>query len=92
MRTIKFLNFSVDPWPARGSPCLRAIELAGDEPSVPCQDGVRQGGSRHLAECLAKLAGARGYDVAVNYKSNAKAAGDVVDAMKATGGKAVAMG
>src|ERR1019366_428708 len=49
----QFLNFSVDPWPARGSPFLRAIELAGDEPSVPCQDGVRQGGSRHLAECLA---------------------------------------
>src|ERR1022692_4087841 len=49
----QFLNFSVDPWPARGSPFLRAIELAGDEPSVPCQDDVRQGGSRHLAECLA---------------------------------------
>src|ERR1035437_2199346 len=49
----QFLNFSVDPWPARGSPFLRAIELTGDEPSVPCQDGVRQGGSRHLAECLA---------------------------------------
>jgi hypothetical protein len=30
----QFLNFSVDPWPARGSPFLRAIELAGDEPSV----------------------------------------------------------
>src|ERR1035441_5260234 len=41
--------------PAVGSSpsALRAIELAGDEPSVPCQDGVRQGGSRHLAECLA---------------------------------------
>src|ERR1035437_4763695 len=49
----QLLNFSVDPWPAWGSPFLRAIELAGDEPSVPCQDGVRQGGSRHLAECLA---------------------------------------
>src|ERR1017187_10207081 len=49
----QLLIFSVDPWPARGSPFLRAIELAGDEPSVPCQDGVRQGGSRHLAECLA---------------------------------------
>src|SRR5665811_310564 len=49
----QLLNFSVDPWPARGSTCPRSIELAGDEPSVPCQDGVRQGGSRHLAECLA---------------------------------------
>src|SRR5450759_3108666 len=33
----QFLSVSVDPWPARGSPFLRAIELAGDEPSVPCQ-------------------------------------------------------
>src|ERR1035437_6598507 len=49
----QLLNFSVDPWPARGSPFLRPIELARDEPSVPCQDGVRKGGSRHLAECLA---------------------------------------
>src|SRR5450759_2594494 len=49
------------------------------------------GGSRGIGAATAKLAGARGYDVAVNYKSNAKAAGDVVDAMKATGGKAVAI-
>src|ERR1035437_7662622 len=49
----QLLNFSVDPWPARGSPFQRAIELAGDEPSVPCQDGIRQGRIRHLAECLA---------------------------------------
>src|SRR5665647_2949948 len=46
------LNCLVDPRLAWAS-MLRAIELAGDEPSVPCQDGVRQGGSRHLAECLA---------------------------------------
>jgi NAD(P)-dependent dehydrogenase (short-subunit alcohol dehydrogenase family) len=31
------------------------------------------------------------YDAAVNYKSNAKAAGTVVDAVKAAGGKAVAI-
>src|SRR5450631_339665 len=49
----QLLNFSVDPWPAWGSTCPRSIELASNEPSVPCQDGVRQGGSRHLAECLA---------------------------------------
>jgi hypothetical protein len=49
----QFLNFSVDRWPARDSTCSRSIELASDEPSVPCQDGVRQGGSRHLAEGLA---------------------------------------
>src|ERR1039457_5521246 len=49
------------------------------------------GGSRGIGACTAKFAGARGYDVAVNYKSNAKAAGSVVDAVKAAGGKAVAL-
>src|SRR5664279_6229737 len=49
------------------------------------------GGSRGIGAATAKLAGARGYDVAVNYKSNAKAASSVVDAVKAAGGKAVAL-
>ena len=49
------------------------------------------GGSRGIGASTCKLAGARGYDVAVNYKSNAKAAADVVDAVKAAGGKAVAI-
>ena len=49
------------------------------------------GGSRGIGACTAKFAGARGYDVAVNYKSNTKAAADVVDAVKAAGGKAVAI-
>src|ERR1019366_2784672 len=49
----QFLDFSVDPWPAPGSTCPRSIELASDEPSVPCQDGVWPGCSRHLVEGLA---------------------------------------
>jgi NAD(P)-dependent dehydrogenase (short-subunit alcohol dehydrogenase family) len=49
------------------------------------------GGSRGIGASTARLAGARGYDVAINYKSNAKAAGSVVDAVKASGGKAVAL-
>jgi len=49
------------------------------------------GGSRGIGASTCRLAGARGYDVAVNYKSNAKAAADVVDAVKAAGGKAVAI-
>src|ERR1039457_831093 len=49
----QLFDFSVNPRPARGSTLLRAIELASDEPSVPSQDGIRQGGSRHLAERLA---------------------------------------
>jgi NAD(P)-dependent dehydrogenase (short-subunit alcohol dehydrogenase family) len=49
------------------------------------------GGSRGIGASTARLAGARGYDVAVNYKSNAKAAASVVDAVKASGGRAVAL-
>ncbi len=49
------------------------------------------GGSRGIGASTARLAGARGYDVAVNYKSNAKAAAGVVDAVKAAGGRAVAL-
>jgi NAD(P)-dependent dehydrogenase (short-subunit alcohol dehydrogenase family) len=49
------------------------------------------GGSRGIGAATARLAGERGYDVAVNYKSNAKAAGAVVDAVKGSGGRAVAM-
>jgi NAD(P)-dependent dehydrogenase (short-subunit alcohol dehydrogenase family) len=48
------------------------------------------GGSRGIGASTAKLAGARGYDVAVNYKSNSNAAAGVVAAVKAAGGKAVA--
>lgn len=49
------------------------------------------GGSRGIGASTARLASARGYDVAVNYKSNAKAAEGVVDAVKAAGGKAAAL-
>ena len=49
------------------------------------------GGSRGIGAATARLAGARGYDVAVNYKSNAKAAASVLDAVKSGGGKAVAV-
>jgi NAD(P)-dependent dehydrogenase (short-subunit alcohol dehydrogenase family) len=49
------------------------------------------GGSRGIGAATAKLAGARGYDVAVNYKSNSNAAAGVVDAVKKAGGKAIAV-
>ncbi len=49
------------------------------------------GGSRGIGASTARLAGARGYDVAVSYKSNAKAAAEVVAAVQAAGGKAVAI-
>lgn len=49
------------------------------------------GGSRGIGAATCRMAGARGYDVAVNYKSNSGAAQDVVDAVKAAGGKAIAI-
>lgn len=49
------------------------------------------GGSRGIGAATARMAAQRGYDVAVNYKSNAKAAAEVVDVVKAAGGKAVAI-
>src|SRR5262245_19469461 len=48
----QFLNCPLDPRSAWAS-ILRAIELARDEPSVPSQNGIRQSGSRYVAECLA---------------------------------------
>jgi NAD(P)-dependent dehydrogenase (short-subunit alcohol dehydrogenase family) len=49
------------------------------------------GGSRGIGAATAKLAGAAGYDVAVNYKSNANAAASVVASIKTAGGSAVAV-
>ena len=49
------------------------------------------GGSRGIGAATARLAGARGYDVAVNYHTNANAAASVVDAVKKAGGKAAAV-
>lgn len=49
------------------------------------------GGSRGIGAATAQLAAKAGYDVAVNYKGNAKAAAAVVDAVKAAGGRSVAL-
>jgi hypothetical protein len=48
----QLLDFFADWRLARCSTCMRPIEFASDEPSVPSQDGVWQSGSRHLAEGL----------------------------------------
>ena len=47
------------------------------------------GGGRGIGASTARLAGERGYDVAINYVSNAKAATQTADAVKKSGGKAV---
>lgn len=49
------------------------------------------GGSRGIGAAAARMAGARGYDVAVNYKNNGQAAADVVNAIENAGGSAVAL-
>jgi NAD(P)-dependent dehydrogenase (short-subunit alcohol dehydrogenase family) len=49
------------------------------------------GGSRGIGAATAKLAGRRGYDVAVNYKHNSNAAAAVVETVKKGGGNAVAI-
>ncbi len=49
------------------------------------------GGSRGIGAATARLAARDGYDVAVNYVSNAAAAAKVVEQVKAAGRKAVAL-
>lgn len=49
------------------------------------------GGSRGIGAATARMAGSRGYDVAVNYNRNAKAADEVVAAVKASSGHATAL-
>jgi NAD(P)-dependent dehydrogenase (short-subunit alcohol dehydrogenase family) len=49
------------------------------------------GGSRGIGASTAKLAAARGYDVAINYMSRAEAAEDVAAAVKKAGGGAVTL-
>lgn len=50
------------------------------------------GGSRGIGAATARLAGARGWHVAVNYKARRDAADAVVQAIESRGGRAVAIG
>lgn len=49
------------------------------------------GGSRGIGAATAKLAAARGYDVVINYKSNAEAAAQAVREVEKAGGRALAV-
>lgn len=49
------------------------------------------GGGRGIGAATARLAGERGYDVAINYVTNGRSAAGVVDAVVAAGGKAHAI-
>src|SRR5690606_30375348 len=49
------------------------------------------GGGRGIGAATARLAGARGYAVCVNYQRNEAAAREVVDAITGAGGRAIAV-
>ncbi len=49
------------------------------------------GGSRGIGASTARLAGERGYDVAVNFVSNSKAAAEIAGAVKKSGGNSFAI-
>ena len=49
------------------------------------------GGGRGIGAAIARLAGAHGYDVGVNYRSDKKAAESVVADVETTGGRALAI-
>jgi NAD(P)-dependent dehydrogenase (short-subunit alcohol dehydrogenase family) len=49
------------------------------------------GGGRGIGAACVRLAARQGYDVAVNYKSNAEAADRMVDEVRATGRRAIAV-
>ena len=50
------------------------------------------GASRGIGAAIAKLAGARGFRVAVNFRSSQAEAGEVVDDIVSAGGRAIAIG
>lgn len=47
------------------------------------------GGSRGIGAAICRLAGAQGFDVAINYKQDAKAAADVATQVRASGARAI---
>ena len=49
------------------------------------------GGGRGIGAATARMAGARGYSVCINYRQNRQAAEDVAHAIEATGGRAMAV-
>src|SRR5690242_12032375 len=52
---------------------------------------VVTGGGRGIGAATARLGAASGYAVCVNYRANRKAAEGVVEAIRATGGRAIAV-
>ena len=75
--------------PAPSIITVRAASLK--EQRLPRPVLLIAGGGRGIGAATARLAGERGYDVAINYLSNAAAAARVADAVKKSGGNAVTL-
>ncbi len=56
-----------------------------------CRNLIITGGSRGIGAAIARMAGSRGYSVAVNFRGSEAAARDVVKEIRSSGGYAVAI-
>jgi short chain dehydrogenase len=73
---------------------LRAPPISWHPPDQMATNGVLlvTGGARGIGAAVSRLAGRRGYQVAVNYRTRASAADAVVREIEELGGRAVAIG
>jgi NAD(P)-dependent dehydrogenase (short-subunit alcohol dehydrogenase family) len=71
--------------------CKRSCAYAGDMQEANRKVAIVTGGSRGIGAAIAKLLGANGYSVAVNYASDQPAAERVVEGLIGAGSRAVAI-
>ena len=72
-------------------PCKRACAYAGCMQAGNKKVAIVTGGSRGIGAAIAKLLGANGYNVAINYANDQAAAQKVLDHLTAIGSRAVAI-
>jgi NAD(P)-dependent dehydrogenase (short-subunit alcohol dehydrogenase family) len=77
-------------WIPRESPCPAIPATVRGDMTSP-RTLLVTGGSRGIGAAVARLAGSRGYSVAVNYLSNESAARQVVEEIQSLGGSAVSI-
>ena len=65
--------------------------LISDQPATMALNVLVTGASRGIGKATAILAGARGWNVGVNYLNNAKFADEIVATIQASGGQAIAL-
>jgi NAD(P)-dependent dehydrogenase (short-subunit alcohol dehydrogenase family) len=71
--------------------CKRSCAYAGDMQEANRKVAIVTGGSRGIGAAIAKLLGANGYGVAVNYASDQAAAERVVEGLNGAGSRAIAI-